>query len=126
MEKHIIKISLAILAMLAGACGAPYSPSDLNKELKSMGMEVELPPYNIVEYHQNVIEKELWYKLTFNGDEIIGLEPMLDSLCFANPNWTKEDGRYRFCHDYTDAGNTMSVLVITPKKKTATYTESWM
>lgn len=130
------KVLLAVPVLFLTVCCNP-SPSDLNKELEEIGLDVELPPYKIVDYHEELIPDGVRrFKIEFKGDEIKTMVPLLDSLCRVHPmeekkmndnfcvvelGWGKGEGYFKFSKkDYAELEE--SNLIIYPDKGTAEYT----
>lgn len=124
-KKWRILFSVAVPVLFLFSCmlydhHAPYSTSRLNKELEEIGLGIELPPYKIVDYNEQIIpDSDRNYKIAFTDDEILLMIPQLDSLCDVTPNWSKEKGIYQYhLTDFDNCGG--MVMTINPSQRTAT------
>ena len=124
---HRIVLSVVLpLLFLGGMIGysyyEPYSTLIMNHRLEDIGMDIKLPRYTIINYtsHFRIDDRKDTYTIEFEDDNVRDLIPLLDSLYYTSPNWTKEDNNYIYKVEFYE-GEVYETFTINPNCGTAEF-----
>ncbi len=125
---HMIAVSLCFPLLVIGLLFAdiyydPYRTSNMDKRIAKMGLDGELPKYKITNYSSDWMEGDDiqdTYSLEFKDDDVKCLIPCLDSLCFADPRWSRDGDTYTFEEVFND-DEVKKTFTINPNKRLGQY-----